>query len=228
MTATPIRAELFVTSVQPVRPHADTARLERILEELAGILGDPEQEGPMADCHRIDHLRMLEEVKAGAAAAQARVTVAFEASQLARQEAAGVRREQRGRGIADQVALARGCPASQGARHLGFAKAMAEMPHTLALLTRGQVDEWAATVLVRETAILALEDRKVIDERLCAMSIDTATGQVSPPWAVGQTRAGSRTPPRRWPPSSTPRRRSAAPRRRPASGGSPSAPHPTP
>ncbi len=104
---------------------------------------------------------MLERIKAATAAAQARVTVAFEASQLARQEAAGVRREERGRGIGDQVALARGCPASQGSRHLGFAKAMAEMPHTFDLLTRGQVDEWTATVLVRETAILALEDRKV-------------------------------------------------------------------
>ena len=187
MTESLLESPVYAPGVVAVRQHPEVEQLQGMLDELSAMTGDPEQGGPMADCHRIERLRMLEEVKAGAAAAQARVTVAFEASQLARQEAAGVRREQRGRGIADQVALARGCPASQGARHLGFAKAMAEMPHTLALLTRGQVDEWTATVLVRETAILALEHRKVIDERLCAMSIDTATGQVSPPWAVGQT-----------------------------------------
>ena len=177
----------FAPGVHPVYEHAVTGRLELMLEELSAITGDPELMGGMADCHRIEQLRMLEQVKSAAAAAQARVTVAFEASQLARQEAAGVRRDQRGRGIGDQVALARGCPASQGARHLGFARAMAEMPHTLALLTRGEVDEWTATVLVRETAILTLEDRKLVDERLCAMRIDTDTGAVSEPAVLGQT-----------------------------------------
>ena len=61
------------------------------------------------------------------------------------------------------------------------------MPHTLALLTRGEVDEWTATLLVRETAILCLEDRRLVDARLCAMSIETETGAISQPWAVGQT-----------------------------------------
>ena len=55
-------------------------RLEVILDELAAITGDPGQSGPMADCHRIDQLRKLEEIKAAAAAAQARVTVEFERS----------------------------------------------------------------------------------------------------------------------------------------------------
>ncbi len=161
--------------------------LQPLLEEVVALTGDPRSSSPLVDAHRIDQIRRLEQIKAAAAAAQARVTVAFEASQLAQQEAAGVRRTERGRGIGDQIALARGCPASQGSRHLGFAKAMAEMPHTLALLSRGEVDEWTATVLVRETAILSLEDRQLVDQRLCAMSIDTSTGQVSEPWAAGQT-----------------------------------------
>ena len=138
MTESLLDLPVYAPGVVAVREHPDVVRLQGMLEELAAVTGDPGQVGPMADCHRIEEMRRLEEVKAAAAAAQARVTVAFEASQLARQEAAGVRREQRGRGIGDQVALARGCPASQGSRHLGFAKAMAEMPHTLALLTRGR------------------------------------------------------------------------------------------
>ncbi|MGH3336538.1 MAG: hypothetical protein ACRDOZ_12005, partial [Nocardioides sp.] len=174
----------MVPGVHPVFEHVDVQRLEVILEELAGIIGDPERVGPMADCHRIDLIDRLERIKAATAAAQARVTVAFEASQLVRQESAGVRREERGRGIGDRVALARGCPASQGSRHLGFAKAMAEMPHTFALLTRGQVDEWTATVLVRETAVLAREDRREVDQRLWAMTVDQHTGLIEQPWVL--------------------------------------------
>jgi hypothetical protein len=163
---------------------------------------------------------LLERVKGAAAAAQARVTMAFAASQLAAQDHHGVRRDRRGRGIADQVALARGCPASQGSRHLGFAQAMAEMPHTLGVLTRGEIDEWTATVLVRETAILSLEDRKTVDERLCAMSVDTATGEVHPPRCWAGRRAGWSGPPAPWPPSSIRRPRSSGPPRRSAIAGS--------
>jgi len=186
-------------------------RLQGMLEGLAEVTGDPGQVGAMADSHRVEELRRLEEIKAAAAAAQARVTVAFEASQLARQEAAGVRREQRGRGIGDQVALARGVPASQGSRHLGFAKAMAEMPHTLALLTAGRIDERTATLLVRETAALSLTDRTLVDHG------SARCGSTPPPdWSTTRgswrrPRGGSRERPGRFPPSSTLRPRSAAP-----------------
>ena len=180
-------SQLETAGVHPVFEHADTERLARVREELAAMTGDPGRGDPMSDVHRVDQLRLLEEIKAAVAAAQATITVAFERSQLARQDAAGVRRDQRGRGIGDQVALARGCPASQGARHLGFAKAMAEMPHTFALLGGGHLQEWTATLLVRETAILTLEDRRRVDERLCAMTVDTATGEVSDPLVLGWT-----------------------------------------
>lgn len=180
-------ALLETPGVHPVFEHAGTAMLTRLREDLAAFTGDPGRTDHMTDVHRIDQLRLLEEIKAAAAAAQAAITIEFERSQLVRQDAAGVRRDQRGRGIGDQVALARGCPASQGARHLGFAKAMAEMPHTFALLGDGHLDEWTATVLVRETAILSLEDRKRVDERLCAMTVDVATGEVSDPLVLGWT-----------------------------------------
>jgi hypothetical protein len=180
-------AGLVHAAVWPVVEHPDVTLLQGILESVAGLTGDPGREGQAADVNRIDQLALLERIKGAAAGAQARVTTAFAASQLADQDQHGVHRERRGRGIADQVALARGCPASQGSRHLGFAQAMAEMPHTLALLTRGEIGEWPATVLVRETAMLSLEDRKAVDERLCAMSVDTTTGEVLPPMVLGWT-----------------------------------------
>jgi hypothetical protein len=167
--------------------HAVTGELESMLDDLGGVDGDPEAVGVMHDYHRVQHLALLERIKAAAAAAQARITVAFEKSQLVQQDDAGVRPDQRGRGIADQVVLARNLPASQGNRYLGFAKAMTEMPHTMDLLTRGRVDEWTATVLVRETAILTLEDRALVDERLCATTVDRATGEVREPRVTGLT-----------------------------------------
>ncbi|MGX9899798.1 DUF222 domain-containing protein [Arthrobacter sp. SA17] len=42
------------------------------------------------------------------------------------------------------------------------------MPHTLTALQTGQLNEWRATVLVRETACLAAQDRSAVDEELAA------------------------------------------------------------
>ena len=187
MTGSPLDTDLVAPGVHPVVEPAAVRELRAVLERVTSMDGEPTAVGVGPDAARIDEMRLLEELKAVAAAAQARVTLAFERSQLDQQRQQGVRREQLGRGIADQVALARGCPASQGSRHLGFAKAMAEMPHTRALLDGGQIGEWPATVLVRETAILTVEDRKTVDERLCAMSVDTDTGEIRPPMVVGWT-----------------------------------------
>lgn len=170
-------AGLVADGVRPVLGNDSAEALQEALDRLAGM------DGSLAsDAERIDLLGMLEQLKGAAAGAQARVTVGFESSQLAAQDARGVRAKDRGRGISDQVALARGCAASQGSRHLGFAKAVVEeMPHTHALLSSGQISEWTATQLVKETAILSVEDRRLVDERLCAMLVNTTTGQILPP-----------------------------------------------
>ncbi|MBT0568538.1 hypothetical protein [Williamsia sp. CHRR-6] len=76
--------------------------------------------------------------------------------------------ERQCRGLAAEIALARGVSAHAGGRHLGFARAMAEMPHTAAALAAGRLTEWRATILVRETAYLDRADRALVDQRLCA------------------------------------------------------------
>jgi hypothetical protein len=54
----------------------------------------------------------------------------------------------------------RDCPA-RGGQHLGLAKALVhEMPHTLAALECGALSEWRATLIVRESACLDVEDRE--------------------------------------------------------------------
>ncbi|MXI81638.1 DUF222 domain-containing protein [Mycobacterium tuberculosis] len=71
--------------------------------------------------------------------------------------------------MASEVALARRDSPARGGRHLGFAKALVyEMPHTLAALEVGRLSEWRATLIVRESACLDVEDRRALDAELCA------------------------------------------------------------
>jgi hypothetical protein len=164
---------------------AEVTRLEELLDELERIDGSVDAHAIDDDAVRIDQLDLLERLKSAAEAAQARVIVAFERSQLERQRAAGVRRDCQGRGIGDQVAMACRQPTSQGPRRLGFAKAVvAEMPHTHALLTEGTITPWVTTILVRETACLTREDRTTADQRLCATTV-AETGEVEPPRVLG-------------------------------------------
>ena len=78
-----------------------------------------------------------------------------------------------GAGVGAQIALARRESPAKGGRLLGLAKALVtEMPHTFAALEAGQLNEWRATLLVRETACLSAEDRAAVDAELAP---DTGT-----------------------------------------------------
>lgn len=115
----------------------------------------------------IDQLRCLEELKAACAAAQARVTVAFKRLRLAEHEAAGLPAERRGKDVAAQVALARRESPRNGSRLVGLADALVhEMPHTMAALAAGGLNEWRATLMVKETACLSREHRRQVDAEL--------------------------------------------------------------
>jgi hypothetical protein len=113
----------------------------------------------------------LERVKCAAAAGQARAAAALDAARRAAEAAAGMPAARRGRGIASEIALARRDSPARGNRHLGFAKALVhEMPHTLAALQSGVLTEWRATLIVRESACLDVEDRRILVAELCSES----------------------------------------------------------
>lgn len=117
----------------------------------------------------VSGIAALERLKAAAAARQARLAAALDQARRDAEAEAGVPAAKRGRGIAAEVALARRDSPARGGRHLGFAKALVhEMPHTLAALEAGALSEWRATLLVRESACLDVEDRRVLDAELCA------------------------------------------------------------
>lgn len=142
-----------------------TRDLRQVLAALARLDRDVD------DAERVDQIRVLEEIKAAAGAAQARATADLDSSQRARQADARVRAADQGKGVAAQVALARRESPVRGSVHLGLAKALVgEMPHTLRALERGRLSEWRATLLVRETACLSREDRATVDRLLAADS----------------------------------------------------------
>ncbi|WP_423184942.1 DUF222 domain-containing protein [Arthrobacter sp. NyZ413] len=121
----------------------------------------------------IGQLRLLEDLKSAIAGAQARITVAFDTAQRRTHAGQGVPAAEQGKGVGAQVALARRESPAKGSRLLGLAKALVvEMPRTLAALDTGQLNEWRATLLVKETACLSAEDRAGVDAELAP---DTGT-----------------------------------------------------
>ena len=141
----------------------------------------------------IDEIRDLEDLKSAMAARQARHAVAFDLPQRREQAAAGVPAKDLGAGVGAQIALARRESPAKGGRLLGLAKALVtEMPHTLAALETGQLNEWRATLLVRETACLTAADRAAVDDELAA-DAGTLAGMGDRAWSPrpGPPRTGS-------------------------------------
>jgi hypothetical protein len=141
--------------------------------DLAGVVAVDLHADEAALIERID---WLERVKSAAAAGQARAAAALDERRRADEAAAAVPRARRGRGVAGEVALARRDSPARGGRHLGLAKALVhEMPHMLALLECGALSEWRATLIVRESACLDVEHRRVLDAELCG-DVSTVQG----------------------------------------------------
>jgi hypothetical protein len=131
----------------------------------------------LGEADAIDQITALEELKSAAAAAQARLTAHLYAERNRREAADQVPARRRCAGLGTEVALARRVSPHQGNRHLGLALALTrEMPHTLTALASGQVSEWQATLLVRETAALSPEHRAEVDRDVVPRLVDAGWG----------------------------------------------------
>lgn len=150
---------------QPTPPDGgERARATDFLDWLTEVDG-----ARLGDRERLELIAVLERVKAAAAGAQAKVTAAFADSQRADHVARGGKAAEVARSIGAQVALARRDSPTMGDRHLGLARALVtELPHTLRALAAGELSEFRATIVARETATLSREDRALADERLAA------------------------------------------------------------
>lgn len=126
-------------------------------------------EGDHQDAELVRRIRDLEDLKAVAAATQARLAARLDASVRRREAATGVPEAGQARGVAAELALARRESPVRGAQHLGLAQVLVrELPHTLAALTAGTISEWRATLIARETACLSREDRATVEATLFA------------------------------------------------------------
>ena len=159
----------------------------------------------LTDSERINQIGELERLKAAAAAAQARITEAFDASQRSAAPSLKPTGEVV-RSITAQVALARRESPARGQQHVGVALGLVrDLPQTLEALTHGRISEWRATLIVRETATLTREDRSQVDP------------SSRPNWRAPVT-AGLPTSPARSPTASIPALPSVAARRRRPTG----------
>jgi hypothetical protein len=146
----------------PTAPEALSDRLAAVVREFAGV-----EAGALSSAQAVECLRELERVKNAAAGLQARIAVGFEQRQREDAAQAGVPSARRSRGVGAQIGLARQESPFMGSRHLGLGRVLtAEMPVTLAALCAGDVTEWRATILARETAALSAEHRAAVDAEL--------------------------------------------------------------
>ncbi|HEY0950057.1 DUF222 domain-containing protein [Nocardioides sp.] len=122
---------------------------------------------PEDDAAKIDQIRDLEVLVCAAQARQARLAAALDRSQRARAADRGEPAARQGRGIAEQVALARRESPHRGRRHLALATVLErELPCTRAAFEQGRITEWRAMMIARETACLSLEDRRSVDRAI--------------------------------------------------------------
>lgn len=140
----------------------DASSIEHMFEQLVTV------ELRSREAALRDRIADLERQKSALAAEQARGAAEWDAVRRQLEARAGVPAKKRGRGLATEVGLARRDSTRKGDQHLGFAKALVhEMPCTMAALEAGVLSEWRATIIVRESACLTVQDRGRFDQRMC-------------------------------------------------------------
>ncbi len=113
----------------------------------------------------VDALAALERLKSAAAAAQARVSVALAESHAAAHPQHDAAQVEASTGA--QVGLARQMSPARGRAALRLARALsADLPFTFEALATGEVSEWQAALVARETAVLSRTDRARADSLL--------------------------------------------------------------
>ena len=116
------------------------------------------------DAALIDLIAATERAKGRLAAAQARAEAAFWDAQIREQQRQGVPRGQRGRGIADQVALARRITPKQASDEVALHRVLlGSLPRTSELLEAGEISEYAARRVAENVLVLEEEDRARVD-----------------------------------------------------------------
>ena len=153
----------------PAQPPAASVRAAFLaLQEIARSAADGGL-GSVQDAALIDMLADLRRLRAVTAAVEAQVQVVFDAAQRQAAMARGVPRKDAGKGVAEQIALAREVSSYRAANDLALARGLVgELPTTLGKLIDGVASEPAAWSVARETVCLMPEDRAIVDARIAS------------------------------------------------------------
>lgn len=149
------------------------AALPERLDDALGALSATTVDG-LSEADLLRVVATLEATKGAAAALQARATARFVedrdvlvAEAVVREEISKREASLRRSATRTEVALARRCSPWQADRHVGAATALVhDLPQTMSALTAGEISEWRATIVVRETTCLSRADRLEADRRL--------------------------------------------------------------
>ncbi len=148
---------MSITSpTSPLRPPLDAVQIGGWARDLcAGSAG-------MDEAALVETLTALERLKSAASAAQARLAVALAESQASahpRHDPAQIEAS-----VGAQVGLARRMSPARGRQALRLARVLsADLPFTFEALAVGEISEWQATLVARETAVLSRADRARAD-----------------------------------------------------------------
>lgn len=151
-------------------PAAYTAAAVQWVDAVDSLLADPvlaEDFAGLEGSVLVDVISRLEKIKGPVAAAQAHAETEFHGSQLELQERQGVTRKDLGRGIGDQIALARRITPKRASEELTLNRILiSTLPCTLDLLSRGEIGAWTAREMAKNVLVLNDEDRSDIDAEL--------------------------------------------------------------
>lgn len=126
-----------------------------------------------------------ERILAMAGAVQRRASVAYRSSRVRAQREAGVPTRDLGRGVAEEIALARRITPNQAANQIALARVLVDsMPRTLGMLAHGEISAWSADEVAKAVITLDDPDRARVDEDLAPR-----LGRVSAPRAGALARA---------------------------------------
>ena len=150
------------------------APLPRLTASDPGVRGGrTDDDGGHADAalHDEDALvtcvEVAERIAAVASAAQRRASVAYRASRIAAQRAAGVAARDLGRGVAEEIALARRITPTAASNQIALGRVIVEsLPCTESLLAAGEISAWAADEVAKAVITLSDADRARVDADL--------------------------------------------------------------
>ena len=156
-----------------------TARLAETLDWLGSLVSARGADlDVVGDAARIDRIALCERLQAGLEAVKAVETVAFAQSQTAEQLRLGVHPTKIGGGIADQIALACKVSPSEGSRRLHVARDLVlDMPHTLDLLSQGEISGWTARLIAGQVSHLDRPTRTRIDAELAGKALGSMSAK---------------------------------------------------